>query len=391
MKDNTDRLICGLHMWKTTTVVVVLAVITLSTNIIMYNVSNLIIISSSERSQMILIADFGDNSKNNVAQTTHKYSTDQNSVNSAKVPVFHRAGSDYPSPSTDFNLVSADLIQILVNGSSSQDDQYVITPEQRCLDVELVMCVMSSRDNFVQRQAIRQTWGGYAKDKGNSARLFFFLGSEDPSTEPFESTQSLVENEAKIFGDVLQANFVDSYRNLTLKSISILQWVSQHCRRSRFLLKSDDDVYVNVPFLVRTLKDMQELEDLKGIFLTGFVYSDASPIRDGTSKWYTPYNLYKESEYPMYVSGTAYAMTVDAARLLFKASNEVPFFWLEDVFITGLCAKKAGVRIVNSKLFVYHRLEPKGCSLKSVISGHKYTSSELAKIHNELYDDTATC
>ena len=55
--------------------------------------------------------------------------------------------------------------------------------------------------------------------------------------------------ESSLHGDILQADFLDSYHNLTLKSVAMLRWFSTICTFSRgsstphrYLLKTDDDM-----------------------------------------------------------------------------------------------------------------------------------------------------
>ncbi|XP_054260018.1 uncharacterized protein LOC128984702 [Macrosteles quadrilineatus] len=62
-----------------------------------------------------------------------------------------------------------------------------------------------------------------------------------------------VVEESGIYDDIIQEGFVDSY-NLTIKSVMMLKWVQQHCSSARFLMKSDDDIYLNLPALSEALQ-----------------------------------------------------------------------------------------------------------------------------------------
>ena len=66
--------------------------------------------------------------------------------------------------------------------------------------------------------------------------------------------------------------------------------------------------------------------------------------------------MYSGRVYPNYLSGTGYVMSVDVAEKLYKAALQTPIFHLEDVYITGICAKKARVRPHNNSLFTYQKL-----------------------------------
>ena len=56
----------------------------------------------------------------------------------------------------------------------------------------------------------------------------------------------------------MQGNFVDSYNNLTLKTISMLEWAERHCSRVPFVLKTDDDMYIHMPQLFGILDKSQK-------------------------------------------------------------------------------------------------------------------------------------
>lgn len=61
--------------------------------------------------------------------------------------------------------------------------------------------------------------------------------------------------ESRTHGDILQEDFVDSYMNLTIKSVMGLKWASTHCPQARFLMKTDDDMFINVPSLLTYLQE----------------------------------------------------------------------------------------------------------------------------------------
>ena len=43
--------------------------------------------------------------------------------------------------------------------------------------------------------------------------------------------------------------FQDTYRNLTLKTVMGLKWSAIFCPQAKFVMKTDDDIFVNLPFL----------------------------------------------------------------------------------------------------------------------------------------------
>ena len=69
-----------------------------------------------------------------------------------------------------------------------------------------------------------------------------------------ENINKRIEIESNFYNDVVQANFIDSYDNLTLKTLSGLRWVSLYCSNSIFTIKVDDDVLVNSKKLISYLE-----------------------------------------------------------------------------------------------------------------------------------------
>ncbi|CAG5114735.1 unnamed protein product, partial [Candidula unifasciata] len=271
--------------------------------------------------------------------------------------------------------------------------EFVIRPNVTCfgLQIELAICVAITSDNHAGRSVIRRTWGSYAKDPNNKAVLLFFIGSDKTETDKLSARQSRLQKEALTFGDIVQENYIDSYRNLSLKTVSVLRWVNSFCPNAKYILKLDDDVYVNIPLLMKSLHDFAAQLSPPGPFFFGYLIADDSPHRDPTSKWHTPYTVYREEKYPNFVSGTAYVMTGEAAVLSYEASLRIPLFWLEDVYITGLCARKAQVPVYGSNLFYNVKLAATGCTFRTMASGHGYTPEEIVKIHSELSDPNLKC
>lgn len=77
--------------------------------------------------------------------------------------------------------------------------------------------------------------------------MAFVLGAS-PASE-----RAKLAAEDALFGDVIVGNSVDSYRNLSLKTLSMLEWADTSCALAPRLLKTDDDVFLNVPRLRRNV------------------------------------------------------------------------------------------------------------------------------------------
>ena len=76
------------------------------------------------------------------------------------------------------------------------------------------------------------------------------------------------------------------------------------------MLKTDDDVFVNVRNLLKFV-----VENRKPNLLIGTLQCGAVPIRDPHNKWYAPKYMIEAAVYPNYLSGTAYLMSRSMAQV----------------------------------------------------------------------------
>ena len=104
--------------------------------------------------------------------------------------------------------------------------------------------------------------------------------------------------------------------------------------RTEYVLKTDDDMYINV----RKLYELAQA-NRKPNLLVGSLICNAVPIKDPHNKWFVPTYMFKEKKFPNYLSGTGYLMQREVARKLYAASLETPLFHLEDIYLTGILSR----------------------------------------------------
>jgi len=253
--------------------------------------------------------------------------------------------------------------------------QLLIRPGERCgKRLYFLVMVHSAPHNFRERELIRETWGSVSYLQGWQVRVVFLLGlagedrseertqfqagnslksrslhSEDfvkdnPRASQFhrnESVNKLVMLESSLHGDIIQGNFTDSFQNLTTKHIMGYRWVEEHCPTPRFVLKADDDVFVEMFHLFN--------------FVSAAFGSKPGPslvcdvIPAGTS----PHKTLKLGSrlrsklfsrfYPKSCSGSAYLITPSLISRFLKATEQIPALWIDDVYMTGLVRERLGV------------------------------------------------
>ena len=225
--------------------------------------------------------------------------------------------------------------------------KYLINSEFVCKDVDpfILVYVHTSPRNLARRMFIRQTWGNqkyYSQDV--NIRVVFMLGD----TNGDKKLQDSLEYEAGQYNDIIQEDFIDSYRNLTYKAVAGLKWINTHCQNAKFIMKTDDDIFVNTFSLIPLLREAEAKGEKNLLMCT--VWNNMKVMRKG--KWKIEKSEYPEKVYPRYCSGSAFTMTPDVAKALYDVSYQVPFFWVDDVYITGLLPKKLANDTVNHKQMV---------------------------------------
>ena len=151
---------------------------------------------------------------------------------------------------------------------------------------------MQYQPYFKARSAIRQTWANISELPRN-VKVVFIIGQADN-----EKQQLKIKGESNKYGDIIQESFIDTYENLTIKSLMLLKWFEQNCHQTQYVMKTDDDMYINLPKLYDLVKTNQNPH-----LLVGSLISNAAPIRESRHKWYVPDHVFPESLYPNYLSG----------------------------------------------------------------------------------------
>ncbi|NXO01755.1 B3GT2 galactosyltransferase, partial [Rhinopomastus cyanomelas] len=96
--------------------------------------------------------------------------------------------------------------------------------------------------------------------------------------------QPQLREESRAHGDLLQQDFLDTYHNLTLKTLMGLEWVAKHCPGAAYVLKADSDVFLNLDYLAGGLLAPPPRRDLAA----GHIYRGTGPLRSRGSKWFVP-------------------------------------------------------------------------------------------------------
>ena len=137
------------------------------------------------------------------------------------------------------------------------DFKYILNPGHRICGlgqkpkVFLLIYVHTSPDNYKRRLSIRETWA--KRSMFRDIRIVFMMGRTEST-----KTSEMILLENGIYGDLVQEDFIDSYRNLTYKGIMAMKWISEYCPKAQYILKVDDDIITNTFTILRHLKALED-------------------------------------------------------------------------------------------------------------------------------------
>ena len=249
------------------------------------------------------------------------------------------------------------------------DFRRTINEESLCRggNIDILILISTSPQNKDARNAIRKTWGEVCRKDQSRIKCLFVLGNASNDVINNE-----LKEESRSNHDMVQVDFKDSYANLTYKTMTSLKWASEYCSGARFIMKTDDDMFVNTDLLPLLIQQLPEDN-----FLGGFCWGPSPPHRDMNSKWYVSYNMYRGGSFPSMCSGTGYIISSNIVPKILTASRNIPFFYLEDVYL-AICVKQIGLHPTSITGF-HNLLEPYSrCGYKNeVITSHQVSPEAL--------------
>jgi len=216
---------------------------------------------------------------------------------------------------------------------SGKDIAYALPPDVSSWRTRLVIGVLSA--NRDRRDVIRETWG---KDRS----LLFIVAAEISE----DDRRRELNGELQRFGDLLILSMTDSYNSLAFKTQVFFTVVSRHVEEYEYVLKTDDDSFVDVDELLSVLAHTSP-------DYWGRVSPFTKPHREPDSQWYMPTETFPHSVYPPFCSGAGYVVSEAFLACAVPKMSALPNLVLEDV-ATGILAQKCSVTPVNAGSLVQH-------------------------------------
>ncbi|CAC5362046.1 B3GALT1 [Mytilus coruscus] len=108
-------------------------------------------------------------------------------------------------------------------------------------DKFMLVLVYSATYKFYGRQLIRNTFGSISHFANRDIEYVFVLGQTNNDT-----LQAKIEKESVRYRDIIQGNFIDSYKNLTYKRVFSLFWLN------RIPFENEENKYITLQLRAKT-------------------------------------------------------------------------------------------------------------------------------------------
>ncbi|GMR41998.1 hypothetical protein PMAYCL1PPCAC_12193 [Pristionchus mayeri] len=195
-------------------------------------------------------------------------------------------------------------------------------------EYKMVVVVISAFSEREERTLIRSLWASPNQSKiisSGEARVIFVVGRSSRN-----------KKEADTYGDLLEIDIEETYRNMVYKIEAAFRWVREKTH-SEFVAKIDSDTVVHVDRLYEQLKRQQRQQS--GDWLACFHYAHSPPIRDECSPWFISEEDYSLHSFPTYCNGPGYVMERKALEKIVHRMKEHQVIQVEDAFFTGVVSR----------------------------------------------------
>ena len=159
--------------------------------------------------------------------------------------------------------------------------------------------VIIAPNSFHKRQLIRATWANQTLFS-SKLRVIFVVGMS-----PYLEVNKQIQTEFNMHQDILQLKLLDSYFRITKKLMIGFKWVHTYCSNSKYVLRINEDVFVNTFALIRLFTNdiVYKRRQIYGWLNRNFTtYVD----RRENEKFFVSRKDYACDQYPDYPSGKSF-------------------------------------------------------------------------------------
>eukprot|EP00112_Aurelia_sp_Birch-Aquarium-sp1_P012920 Seg2722.2 transcript_id=Seg2722.2/GoldUCD/mRNA.D3Y31 product="Beta-1 3-galactosyltransferase 1" protein_id=Seg2722.2/GoldUCD/D3Y31 len=236
-------------------------------------------------------------------------------------------------------------------------NKILIEPEllpNKLLFAAIISSASTTLKSRKRRDAIRKTWGNchseqlqeklfgrnyyHRKSEGDTGiikykhcRILFYVGQTGVKEKDNE-----IRREASIYKDLIVVDTVESYRNVTWKLRTAFEYISHF--DVKYIVKSDDDVYINLP---RLAKYLTKSTSLPATIYGGFTYT-GTVVRDTSHRHFVAMSDFADYYYPLFCKGSMVILSGNLIKPLVNALTNVKPFNIDDAYL-GITLNKMGI------------------------------------------------
>ena len=207
----------------------------------------------------------------------------------------------------------------------------------------VLILIHSGIDQKTRRDAIRNTWLSSSMIGNVSLMYWFVIGGKLAS----DNVRTSILEEQDHHNDLLILwNVRNNYSELSLRSLHSMTHIANHYQYS-YMLKTDDDVFLNTPIILKELKAIYPLKRL----YWGHFSCHNPPMEDG--RWKEKNWHWCDVYYP-YAYGGMYILSHDVVQLIADNANSLQCYSCEDVSLGAWLASYNLYRLNDARIFVKH-------------------------------------
>uniref|UniRef100_A0A7E4UTX4 Hexosyltransferase n=1 Tax=Panagrellus redivivus TaxID=6233 RepID=A0A7E4UTX4_PANRE len=204
---------------------------------------------------------------------------------------------------------------------------------------EKVVVVRSAPGSVDYRNYIRSTW---KPTLPADVPVVFVTGA---------SLKYDLASEANEYGDILTLDFIDSYKNLTLKMMATYGYFLKYESMKQVVVINDDTI-VNATALIIDSESTSNHPS----YMIGKVSRGYPRLFFPWLLWHVPGSMYKHKCYPPFVQGSSFIISRAAMTSLLNHICQFPFVHLDDVLM-GIMTNCLNIRLIHREGFDRHVLD----------------------------------
>ncbi|CBY11048.1 unnamed protein product [Oikopleura dioica] len=293
-----------------------------------------------------------NDAENNISGSTE---SDEFIEYSKSPDFFIRPKSDTKEPSVYPTII--ELPEHFRKNVKQKELDFLIRPSNACSEKRsLVSLIKTSNNAYRNRKWVRHMFKTLLPE--HDYYLYFLVGYEDEQKQVFQNGKPYwvvnkdapkiskpLQQEVEEYGDMIVADFPDTYDNLPIKTLSGYQFLKDNCAQKYDIVTfTDDDTFLDLPNILKYSTTHLQSSEAAFRCLKGRPIDPTSAPYSG--KYYIYPDIWPPSHIvPSYCNGQCCLLTRAAAEKIFSIALNTSRheFRLEDFYFAGILRHKAGI------------------------------------------------